>query len=205
MASQVDPEGKRAATAASDEHVGGFDLIYDNGYVEVDPSDGCWSSYLGSQLPEQSPDSAGATRNDNHRVKNAGHSRAINRHQWDYPSLEALLSDPDSSESQIFSSLKKLIEIRRQQPAFHPNATQFTLHLGSKMFGFWRQSIDRQQSIFCVSNISDSVQRLNLSDLNLIDNDNWTDLISQLSCNDKMQTIDMQPYQTVWITNEIIA
>ena len=145
------------------------------------------------------------TRNDNQRVKNAGHSRAINRHQWDYPSLEALLSDPDSSESQIFSSLKKLIEIRRQQPAFHPNATQFTLHLGSKMFGFWRQSIDRQQSIFCVSNISDSVQRLNLSDLNLIDNDNWTDLISQLSCNDKMQTIDMQPYQTVWITNEIIA
>jgi sucrose phosphorylase len=143
------------------------------------------------------------TRNDNQRVENAGHNRAINRHQWDYPELDALLSDTESRESQVFIGLKQLLKIRRQQSAFHPNATQFTLHLGSKLFGFWRQSIDRQQSIFCVSNISDSVQSLNLSDINLIDNENWTDLISQLSCNQKMQSIQMQPYQTLWITNRV--
>jgi sucrose phosphorylase len=143
------------------------------------------------------------TRNDNQRVENAGHNRAINRHQWDYPELEARLANADSSESQVFSGLKQLLEIRRQQSAFHPNATQFTLHLGSKLFGFWRQSIDRQQSIFCVSNISDSVQSLNLSDINLIDNENWTDLISGLSCNQRMQSIEMQPYQTLWITNRV--
>jgi sucrose phosphorylase len=143
------------------------------------------------------------TRNDNQRVENAGHNRAINRHQWDYPELEARLANADSRESQVFSGLKQLLEIRRQQSAFHPNATQFTLHLGSKLFGFWRQSIDRQQSIFCVSNISDSVQSLNLSDINLIDNENWTDLISELSCNQRMQSIEMQPYQTLWITNRV--
>jgi sucrose phosphorylase len=143
------------------------------------------------------------TRNDNQRVENAGHNRAINRHQWDYPELEARLANADSSESQVFSGLKQLLEIRRQQSAFHPNATQFTLHLGSALFGFWRQSIDRQQSIFCVSNISDSVQSLNLSDINLIDNENWTDLISGLSCNQRMQSIEMQPYQTLWITNRV--
>jgi sucrose phosphorylase len=143
------------------------------------------------------------TRNDNQRVENAGHNRAINRHQWDYPELEARLANADSSESQVFSGLKQLLEIRRQQSAFHPNATQFTLHLGSQLFGFWRQSIDRQQSIFCVSNISDSVQSLNLSDINLIDNENWTDLISGLSCNQRMQSIEMQPYQTLWITNRV--
>ena len=143
------------------------------------------------------------TRNDNQRVENAGHNRAINRHQWDYPELEARLANADSSESQVFSGLKQLLEIRRQQTAFHPNATQFTLHLGSALFGFWRQSIDRQQSIFCVSNISDGVQSLNLSDINLIDNENWTDLISGLSCNQRMQSIEMQPYQTLWITNRV--
>jgi sucrose phosphorylase len=143
------------------------------------------------------------TRNDNQRVENAGHNRAINRHQWDYPELETRLANADSSESQVFSGLKQLLEIRRQQSAFHPNATQFTLHLGSALFGFWRQSIDRQQSIFCVSNISDSVQSLNLSDINLIDNENWTDLISGLSCNQRMQSIEMQPYQTLWITNRV--
>jgi sucrose phosphorylase len=143
------------------------------------------------------------TRNDYQRVENAGHNRAINRHQWDYPVLEARLENKDSSESQVFGGLKQLLEIRRQQSAFHPNATQFTLHLGNKLFGFWRQSIDRQQSIFCVSNISDSVQSLNLSDINLIDNENWTDLISDLSCNQRMQAIEMQPYQTLWITNRV--
>ena len=143
------------------------------------------------------------TRNDYQRVENAGHNRAINRHQWDYPELEARLSNPDSSESQVFNGLKKLLKIRRQQSAFHPNATQFTLHLGSQLFGFWRQSMDRQQSIFCVSNISDQVQTLNLSDINLIDNENWHDLISGISCNQKMQSIEMEPYQTVWITNQV--
>ena len=39
------------------------------------------------------------TRNDYQRVENAGHNRAINRHQWDYAELEARLSDTDSSES----------------------------------------------------------------------------------------------------------
>lgn len=142
------------------------------------------------------------TRNDYQRVENAGHNRAINRHQWDYAELEARLSDADSSESKVFNGLKQLLEIRRQQSAFHPNATQFTLHLGSQLFGFWRQSMDRQQSIFCVSNISDQVQILNLSDINLIDNENWIDLISGMRCNQKMQSIDMQPYQTLWITNQ---
>ncbi len=143
------------------------------------------------------------TRNDEQRVENAGHNRAINRHQWDYSELDARLSNADSNESQVFSGLKKLLEIRRKQSAFHPNATQFTLHLGSKLFGFWRQSIDRQQSIFCVSNISDSVQSLNLSDINLIDNESWVDLISGLSCKQKMQAIEMQPYQTLWVTNRV--
>ena len=27
-----------------EEHVGGFDLLYDNGYVEVEPEDSAWSS-----------------------------------------------------------------------------------------------------------------------------------------------------------------
>jgi len=34
-----------------EEHVGGFDLIYDNGYVEMPQQDSCWSSYLGAAIP----------------------------------------------------------------------------------------------------------------------------------------------------------
>ena len=52
----VDMEQRRQG---DEEHVGGFDLIYDNGYVEVDPKDACWSSYLGANwVPRPRPASA---------------------------------------------------------------------------------------------------------------------------------------------------
>ena len=146
------------------------------------------------------------TRNDYQRVENSGHNRAINRHQWDYHDLQEALEDQSSTHHQVYNQLKQLLKIRRRQSAFHPNATQFTLHLGNQLFGFWRQSLDRQQSIFCISNISAQVQILSLSDINLIDNEQWHDLIADQPCsartsNCDQREIEMQPYQTVWITN----
>ena len=141
------------------------------------------------------------TRNDYQRADNSGHNRAINRHQWDYKALQAELDDSSSIHYQVYNRLKDLFNIRCNQSAFHPNATQFTLHLGSQLFGFWRQSIDRSQSIFCVSNISNQVQTLGMSDLNLIDTEDWFDLISGNKYGETSQVIQLKPYQTVWITN----
>lgn len=142
------------------------------------------------------------TENDHQRVKNSGHNRAINRHQWQYPDIEEQLNDPTSSHSLIYAQMQKIIELRRQQPAFHPNATQFTLHLGDHLFGFWRQSMDREQSIFCISNITNLPQTLNLSDINLIDNQSWLDIITGDLCIGDNQSVSMEPYQTLWITNQ---
>jgi sucrose phosphorylase len=141
------------------------------------------------------------THNDLQRMENTGSSRSINRRQWDVDELEPLLNDPASSHYQVFSRLKNLLAIRRKQAAFHPNATQFTLHLGDKLFGYWRQSINRQQSIFCISNISDMEQELSLSSINLIDNQNWIDLIADQQCSGELPHLTLSPYQTVWISN----
>jgi sucrose phosphorylase len=141
------------------------------------------------------------THNDLQRMENTGSSRSINRRQWDVDELEPLLNDSASSHYQVFSRLKNLLAIRRKQAAFHPNATQFTLHLGDKLFGYWRQSINRQQSIFCISNISDMEQELSLSSINLIDNQNWIDLIADQQCSGELPHLTLSPYQTVWISN----
>jgi sucrose phosphorylase len=79
------------------------------------------------------------TRNDYDRVENTGHYRAINRHQWDYETLGTLLQHPASTHAEVFARITELLGIRQRQAAFHPNATQFTLHLGNALFGFWRQ------------------------------------------------------------------
>ncbi|EON91790.1 alpha amylase [Marinobacter lipolyticus SM19] len=142
-----------------------------------------------------------ATENDYERAEHTGRLRSINRGQWKLESIESELANPLSHHSKVFTELKRLISIRRRQPAFHPNATQFTLHLGLQLFGFWRQSMRRDQSIFCIHNISDEVQKIALSDINLIGTDQWVDLISGLRVDDLSGSITLKPYQSVWLSN----
>lgn len=139
------------------------------------------------------------TRNDLERLERSGHNRAINRHQWQLEDLEQRLGDPDSENAQVYAGIMHLLSIRQRQSAFHPNATQFTLHLSRQLFGYWRQSMDRRQSIFCISNVSDEPQQLQLSDINLIEAQDWSDLIEGADCSG--ESLTLRPYQTVWISN----
>lgn len=144
------------------------------------------------------------TSNDYEKVANTGQNRSINRHRWDFEALTAQLDSPYSQHHKVLTRLSQLIRIRKAQAAFHPNATQFTLQLGAKIFGFWRQSLDRKQSVFCISNVSDEEQSVLLSDINLIGTDNWLDLISREDLSDVSGFMQLRPYQTVWISNQDI-
>ena len=141
------------------------------------------------------------TENDYDRLENTGRNRSINRSQWDVKHLEQELENKFSHHSKVFSQLKELIAIRKKQSAFHPNATQFTLHLGLQIFGFWRQSMRRDQSIFCINNISAETQQIPLSDINLIGTDHWIDLISGMEIEDQTGILTLKPYQAVWLAN----
>lgn len=142
------------------------------------------------------------TTNDEEKVVHTGQNRSINRHRWVYQSLIEELDDVHSLHHQILTQITQLLHIRRNQRAFHPNATQFTLQLPDSLFGYWRQSLDRKQSIFCISNITDQQQCLYLSDINLIGTEQWTDLISQAQITIDELEIPLRPYQTVWLTNQ---
>lgn len=142
-----------------------------------------------------------ATSNDIDKLEQTEQNRSINRHEWDEEALMTELSTPSSQHAQVSGLLKKLIHLRKQQRAFHPNATQFTLHLGEKLFGFWRQSMDRRQSIFCIYNITDTEQPLRIANLNLVVTDRWWDLISGVILDGSSDVITVAPYQVLWITN----
>ena len=141
------------------------------------------------------------TQNDYQKLANTHHNRSINRRRWHADALEEALANKSGHHAKVLSTLKSLLNIRIKQSAFHPNATQFTLHLGLQLFGFWRQSQDRKQSIFCVSNISDQPRGLPLSELNLIITESWFELISQSEIKELTHELILAPYQTVWISN----
>ena len=142
-----------------------------------------------------------ATPNDLDGVATTQHNRSINRYKWNWSDLQQRLSDKGSVHHQVFQELSRRIQLRHQMPPFHPNATQFTLQLSDPFFAFWRQSTDRSQSVFCVHNMTNTVQELRLSDLNLILIDSWYDAISGTRFDDQNAVLNVTPYQSLWITN----
>ncbi|WP_339772996.1 sugar phosphorylase [uncultured Pseudosulfitobacter sp.] len=143
-----------------------------------------------------------ATPNDHEAVEHRGMNRAINRHRWDYPALRALLDDPASPQSQVLGALTDRLKLRGRQTAFHPNATQFTVNMGDdRIFGVWRQSLDRHQSIFALHNISDETVTISSEALNLIEDVAWHDLLSGEAVDPLAPQITLAPYQCRWISN----
>ncbi len=144
------------------------------------------------------------TQNDYEYLERTNHNRNINRHRWQLSKLEKQLASSHSHNSKVYRLITNLLKIRSAQSAFHPNAVQFTLHLGSNLFAFWRQSAKRDQSIFCIHNVSDQTIDLPKSSVNLIDLDEWSDLISGKVYTSDMETIHLAPYQFVWLSNKAI-
>ncbi|MEQ9695813.1 sugar phosphorylase [Shimia sp. SDUM112013] len=142
-----------------------------------------------------------ATPNDHEAVARRGMNRAINRHRWHYPDLLDRLADPASDQTRVMHGLSERLRLRARQPAFHPNATQFTLAMEPRLFGVWRQSLDRHQSIFAIHNVSRDTVLVSPSTINLIEGDHWTDLLSGEDIHPVGPEIPFAPYQCRWISN----
>ena len=141
------------------------------------------------------------TTNDYELMKKNSQNRSINRKSWDSNEIKKRLLDEKSINNQVYKSIINLIKIRKNQPAFHPNAIQFTFNLGKNFFGIWRQSLDKKQSIFSVTNVTNIFQYLDLTELNLIESEKWWDLINSKDIEDIKSTMALKAYQTVWISN----
>ena len=142
-----------------------------------------------------------ATNNDYERLAQTNHNRSINRHRWNFDDLQASLEDSKTHHAKVFKELTRLIAIRAAQPAFHPNAVQYTLHLGNQIFAFWRQSITRDQSIFCIHNVSDQEVTIPLSSVNLISLQQWADLVTGQEYKESDTDLILPAYGFVWLSN----
>ena len=142
-----------------------------------------------------------ATKNDEETFANTGVKRNLNRYKWHYSTLVDLIKTNNTIEKNCYEIFKKLISIRKIQPAFHPNATQFTLNLDKNIFAVWRQSRDRKQSIFALTNVSSKTIKLNTNKINLIDDEKWFDLLSQETKITDDEYVKFMPFQSLWITN----
>ena len=141
-----------------------------------------------------------ATPNDEQRVAHSNHNRAINRHQWQADELASALAE-GGHHRRIFDTLKAMIRRRAQQPAFHPNAAQYPLHLGSALFGLRRESVveGAEQTLLAIYNLSADTQRLPLAELNLDAGLRWRELLSGAEIGAERGDLMLPPYAYCWL------
>ena len=103
-----------------------------------------------------------ATPNDYIGVERSGLTRAINRRKLDRSEIEASLANHESESGRVFSAYQRILQIRRQQPAFHPDGPQSVLQLTDGLFGVERVAPDGRQRILAVFNFMSQPQTLPL-------------------------------------------
>ncbi len=141
-----------------------------------------------------------ATPNDQIGVERTGLTRAINRRKWDRGELEGLLADPDSTTGRVFGGYKRLLQIRRRQPAFHPDAPQRTLRLQDGLFGLERCATDGSQRLLAVFNFTRREQRIAATAL-ADDLASRTELIGHAPVQLDQGELVLPPYAAFWFSN----
>ena len=137
------------------------------------------------------------TSNDEAKFIITGNNRDVNRYRWNLKNITSKLKNNESKQSIFYNKLCYLLNIRRKQKAFHPNATRLNLNFGPKIYGFKRISKDRKQTIICITNISSQKQKIKVHKENL----KFRNLMNSKTKIVNKQFLLLDPFETIWLTN----
>jgi sucrose phosphorylase len=109
------------------------------------------------------------------------------------------MENPDSETGQVFRRYRRLLQIRRSQPAFHPEAPQRLLTTTAGVFGLERSAIDGSQCIIALFNFTAATQFIAASVLPE-DLESWQELIGEYCAEHTASGIQLPPYATFWFS-----
>ncbi|TPV20940.1 alpha-amylase family glycosyl hydrolase [Pantoea anthophila] len=132
-------------------------------------------------------------RNDYDGVRAAGHNRAINRQKYDLQTIEAALAGEEWLRQQIYTRLGQLIQLRRRQPAFHPDNPMTISESENALLVLRRHSPDSDEGLLCVFNLSGRPVETPLPEARM-----WQDLISGEKM-DGTQPVKLDAWQFMWL------
>ncbi|MBD1139766.1 alpha-amylase [Pelagibacterales bacterium SAG-MED38] len=135
--------------------------------------------------------------NDNSKYIITGNNRDLNRYKWNYKNITKKLNNKTSKQSIIYQNLGKLLDIKRKQKAFHPDAKRLNINLGSKIFCFKRVSLDKKQTIISITNCSSLDQSPKLDKKYK----KWRNIIHPQVKFTKDKALKLKPFETMWLSN----
>ncbi len=136
------------------------------------------------------------TGNDLEAARASGLARRINRHKFQRDEIDQALANRDSLPCQIFTHYRHMLSVRVAQPAFHPEAAQQVLPVRHPaLLAFVRTSLDAQQQIVVLANLSDQPLP--------IDFGQWPNLSVNVDLltghKPRADQYTLTPYQVAWL------
>ena len=95
------------------------------------------------------------TLNDVEGVERSGRLRSINRRRWQRSELDLLLDSSSTPTHDVFHSLNRLLEQRRQEPCFHPAAAQRVVVSSPELLAIERGPLSDGRRLLALYNVTD--------------------------------------------------
>lgn len=128
-------------------------------------------------------------------VESSGINRRINRHKYERTELEAALSGPDSLQRRVMDGYRRLLDVRRTQPAFDPAASQTMLDLPTDGLIGWVRQTAGQPPLIVVANLSERARSIAPSSL---PEGYARDVLAEEDL-DPSTPLEMRPFQVRWM------
>ena len=141
-----------------------------------------------------------ATPNDILGVERTNITRNINRRKWDGAELEALIDSPMEETGQVFPEYVRCLQVRRTIKAFHPDAPQHVMNLPDGLFGVLRTSLDGEQRVFALHNLTSNPKYIKLDGM-CGRSCHRVELLHEEPPDIEEGTLTLLPFQVVWLTD----
>lgn len=132
------------------------------------------------------------SRNDYDGVERLGYNRAINRQKYQQQEIETALADSPHLRSRTFQTLTRLIQLRRQRRAFHPDSAFYINERCNGVLEIIRGDT-QDEKIIALFNFTENERAISLAEGPLFD------VISGEQMN--IGTITLKPWQSLWLSN----
>ena len=143
------------------------------------------------------------SRNCEACVAETGRARSINREKFDLASLSQRLDDASCHEGQVFAGVRRMLALRKTQPAFHPAAQQRVLSLHRSVFALERTPLSGGEPLICLVSTTDQPLKLTVdfATHGVKAGSVWRDLISAdvLHGATGESHVSLNPYMVRWL------
>lgn len=138
------------------------------------------------------------SRGDRAGADASGIPRRINRQKFAREDLESELAQRDSRRARVLALYSKLLQARREHPAFHPHAAQTIFDDDSRVFSVLRSAAD-SAFVWCVHNVT--AQRVRIKIPSGVDTKRARNLLGDAPIQPMPQedAVELEPYEVVWV------